>query len=124
MLLSTLWNLYHQYTGAAEEYSQREKRIREVYNQLLPQADSFHAEKGRLKEIADEYSNGRWKGSSRNRFDGLISDLMSDSMDSCDKKLNNYCDKLNSAAQAANRKSGDYIPLISDVWTQIQNWTN
>ncbi len=123
MLLSTLWNLYNQYTGAAKEYSQREKRIRAVYDALLPESDSFHDQKEFLKVIADEYSNGRWKGKSRKTFDEKIDTLM-DSMNPCDKKLDKYCDDLNTAAQTANRRSGDYIPLITDVWTQIQNWTN
>ena len=38
------------------------------------------------------------------------------------EKLDNYCDRLNNAAQAANRKSGSYIPLASEVWTAIQNF--
>ena len=119
MTLGGLYNLYNRYNGNAKKYSAIEERIRKARGVLLPEKKAFDSKKKATETVADDFAN--WKGAARKTFDKDMEFHMRE-MKGRAEKLDNYCDRLNNAAQAANRKSGSYIPLASEVWTAIQNF--
>ena len=121
LTLGALYNLYNTYNGNASKYGDRASRIRAARNNLLPEERAFSSVKKSTKTVADD--NANWKGATRKKFDNDMNFLMNE-MDARADKLDNYCDMLNTAASNADRKSGSYLPLISEVRTAIQNFGN
>ena len=134
--LDRLWSEYNRYKQEQGRAAGREERLRKAYNRTK---EPFNLAKDTRKDLEktaigvdlDAILSGRgsgkslrWKGNSRSKFNDSMGDVIDTLKKAINTDLDDYRDAIESERMKAQRKSGLYIPIVSDVYSAIKKWGN
>lgn len=133
--LDRLWSEYNRYKQEQGKAAGREERLRRAYNNtkapfgLAKDTRSALGKAASGVDLSGVFSGGgvksiKWKGNSRDDFNDSMEDVDGTLKKAINTDLDDYRDAIESERMKAQRKSGLYIPIVSDVYSAIKKWGN
>ncbi|MBR4575952.1 MAG: hypothetical protein IKO25_02000 [Clostridia bacterium] len=133
--LDRLWSEYNRYKQEQGRAAGREERLRRAYNNtkapfgLAKDTRSALEKAASGVDLSGVFSGGgvkaiKWKGNSRDDFNDSMEDVDGTLKKAINTDLDDYRDAIETERMKAQRKSGLYIPIVSDVYSAIKKWGN
>ena len=133
--LDRLWSEYNRYKQEQGKAAGREERLRRAYNNtkapfgLAKDTRTALGKAASGVDLSGVFSGGgvksiKWKGNSRDAFNDSMEDMDGTLKKAINTDLDDYRDAIETERMRAQRKSGLYIPLISDVYSEIKKLGN
>jgi len=130
-----LWAEYNRFKQEQGRAAGKQERLRKAYNNTKAPYNLAKDTRRAMEKTASgvdlsgAFSGGgikvaRWKGNSRDAFNDSMEDMDGTLKKAINTDLDDYRDAIETERMRAQRKSGLYIPLISDVYSEIKKLGN